>query len=139
MVTNSNMILGDISGAVALVGTVFAYHPPRQVYIDRTKKDILLELEYVGLFMYTTNISLLFLGLGWPGSGVPWNSAKVIAPIVTGGVILILTAVSDFCSISKRPLSAPRLFRNFRGYASLLIVNFASGAGPSVCTQTKTL
>ncbi|KHO00504.1 trichothecene efflux pump [Metarhizium album ARSEF 1941] len=64
VVTNSNMIVGDISGAVALVGTVFAYHPPRQVYIDRTKKDILLELDYVGLLMYTASISLLFLNLG---------------------------------------------------------------------------
>lgn len=65
--------------------------------------------------MYTASTSLLFLGLGWPGSGVPWNNAKVIALIVTGGVILILTAVSDFSGIPKKAvvcsLVVPKLER----------------------------
>ncbi|KAK3175528.1 hypothetical protein K4F52_010193 [Lecanicillium sp. MT-2017a] len=120
-------ILGDIAGIIALVGTILAYHPPRRVFSDRTKREILSELDYVGLFMYVAGMTFLLLGLGWPGSGVPWRSAKVIITIIVGGVVLILTAVWDFSGIPRRPLFAPRLFRNFRGYASLLIINCSSG------------
>ncbi|KAK5200434.1 hypothetical protein LTR72_009684 [Exophiala xenobiotica] len=120
-------ILGEIAGLIAMVGTVIFYRPPRRIFQDRTKRQVLYELDYVGIFLYTAGVTLFLLGLGWPGTQYPWRSAAVIAPLTVGGVLFLCTFVWDFSGRAARPLFPYRLFRKFREFTSLVIVMFSSG------------
>ena len=42
--------LGAMTGAIATAGCLLFYHPPRRVFRDRTKRQILRELDYAGIF-----------------------------------------------------------------------------------------
>jgi hypothetical protein len=77
-------VLGAISGFIAAVGTYFFYHPPRRIFQDRTKLQVLQELDYVGIFLYAGGVTLVLIALGWAGTQYQWNSAIVIAPLVVG-------------------------------------------------------
>lgn len=128
-------ILGDIVGVFALAGTLLFYHPPRRVFQDRTKREVLYELDYMGIFLYTAGVTLFLLGLGWAGIQHPWRSAAVIAPLVIGLVLFILTFAWDFTrGPDTRPLFPYRLFRKFREFNSLVIIMFVSGLGHIACT-----
>lgn len=128
-------ILGDIVGVFALVGTLLFYHPPRRVFQDRTKREVLYELDYMGIFLYTAGVTLFLLGLGWAGIQHPWRSAAVIAPVVIGLVLFILTFAWDFTrGPDTRPLFPYRLFRKFREFNSLIIIMFVSGLAHIACT-----
>lgn len=120
-------ILGEISGVIALVGTLIFYHPPRRIFVDRTKRQVLYELDYLGIFLYTGGMTLVLLGLGWPGIQYPWRSAAVIAPLTVGGVLFLSTFAWDFSGRAARPVFPYRLFRKFREYTSLQVLMFASG------------
>jgi hypothetical protein len=120
-------ILGEIAGLIAMVGTVIFYRPPRRIFQDRTKRQVLYELDYLGIFLYTAGVTLFLLGLGWPGTQYPWRSAAVIAPLTIGGVLFLCTFVWDFSGRAARPLFPYRLFRKFREFTSLVIVMFSSG------------
>lgn len=120
-------ILGEIAGVIALVGTIIFYRPPRRIFKDRTKRQVLYELDYLGIFLYTAGVTVFLLGLGWAGDQYPWRSAAVITPLTIGGVLFLCTFAWDFSGRPARPLFPYRLFRKFREFTSLVIVMFASG------------
>ncbi|KIW86772.1 uncharacterized protein Z519_12558 [Cladophialophora bantiana CBS 173.52] len=120
-------ILGDIVGLIAVVGTVIFYHPPRRIFQDRTKRQVLYELDYVGIFLYTAGVTVFLLGLGWPGTRYEWQSAAVIVPLTIGGVLFLCTFAWDFSGRAARPLFPYRLFRRFKEFTSLIIIMFSSG------------
>jgi hypothetical protein len=120
-------ILGDITCLIAIGGTIIFYHPPHQIFQDRTKQQVLYELDYVGFFLYVAGVTLVLLGLGWAGSQYPWNSAAVIAPLTIGGILFLCTFAWDFSGRAARPLFPYRLFKKWREYTSLLVISFAAG------------
>ncbi|RAO71388.1 uncharacterized protein BHQ10_007400 [Talaromyces amestolkiae] len=120
-------IIGEIIGLIATAGTLIFYKPPRRTFQDRTKLQVLSELDYLGIFLYAAGVTLFLLGLGWPGITYPWKSAAVIVPITLGGILFLCTFVWDFRGRVGRPLFPYRLMGRFREFTSLLIINFASG------------
>lgn len=120
-------VLGAITGVIALAGTTFFYHPPRRVFRDRTKRQVLHELDHVGIFLYTSGATLCLLGLGWGGTRYPWRSSAVIAPLVIGAVLFLGTFAWDFTGRAARPLFPYRLFKMFRGFTAILMVSFSAG------------
>jgi hypothetical protein len=120
-------IIGDITAAIAIAGTVWFYHPPRRVFRDRTKRQVIYELDYLGIFLYTAGITLILLGLGWAGAQHPWSSAAVIAPVTIGGVLFLSNFAWGFSGRASRPLVPYRLFRQFREFTSLVVIGFTSG------------
>ena len=120
-------IIGDVIALIATTGTIIFYKPPSRIFSDRTKRQVLYELDYVGIFLYAAGVTVFLLGLGWPGTRYAWNSPAVIAPITLGGLLFLSTFAWDFSGHAKRPLFPYRLFSNFRQFSSLLMINFSSG------------
>ncbi|KAI1619966.1 putative major facilitator superfamily transporter [Exophiala viscosa] len=120
-------ILGAITGVISFVGTFIFYIPPTKPLRDITRKQLLLELDYVGIALYTLGLTLFLVGLNFGGVSHPWKSAAVLVPMVLGAILFCLTFVWDFLGPVKRPLFPLRLFRNFRDYTFLLVIIFVTG------------
>jgi hypothetical protein len=66
---------------------------------------------------------LVLLGLDFGGAIFPWNSAKVIALLVVGGVMVFAFIYSE-ARVSKYPLIPMGQFKNISNVATLLVVFF---------------
>lgn len=119
--------LGIISAVISFVGTFIFYIPPSKPLADRTRTQVLRELDYIGIFLYTAGLTLFLLGLGWGGVSYPWKSAAVLVPLVLGALLFIATFFYDFSGHAKRPLFPKRLLGNVREYSILLILIFVTG------------
>ncbi|KAK2757513.1 trichothecene efflux pump [Colletotrichum kahawae] len=121
--------LGIIIEVLGLIGTAFSYHPtarPRGDY-DKTRLQQLRDVDWIGLFLFTTGLAVALIGLTWGGTpAYPWNSAGAIAPIVVGFGVLAFGFWYDF-KIAAHPMFPLKLFVMFRQYSVLLVVLFVSG------------
>ncbi|KIW21686.1 hypothetical protein PV08_02266 [Exophiala spinifera] len=120
-------ILGDITAVIAMAGTLIFYHPPSQVFQDRTKLQVLGELDYFGLFLYTAGVTLFLLGIGWATQPYAWTSAAVLAPLLIGIVLFLAAFAWSFSGRPGRPLLPLRLFKQWRAYTIIAIIGFTSG------------
>lgn len=120
-------ILGAITGVISFVGTFIFYIPPTKPLRDITRKQLLMELDYIGISLYTLGLTLFLVGLNFGGVSHPWKSAAVLVPLILGAFLFCLTFVYDFFGGPKRPLFPLRLFKKFRDYTSLLVIIFVTG------------
>ena len=97
----------------------FFYYPPTFTtkHEDErlSKWKLVGQLDYVGLFLFVAGCTLFLVGLNFGGRQYPWRSATVIAPIVTGFLLLVALFVWDFNATLRYPLLPPKLFRQWRG------------------------
>jgi hypothetical protein len=102
----------------------FAYHPPTfgtKHQLDRkTKMQLLRELDFMGLFLFSAGCILFLLGVNWGGRQHSWKTAYVIAPMVLGVLCLVALGFWEAYANLKYPLMPPRLFKNWRRYVLLL-------------------
>lgn len=117
--------------AVALIMLVSFYFPPtfktKHREDHKTKIELLKELDYVGLTLFTGACAILLMGINWGGSLHPWKSAAVIAPIVVAGVIFIILGFWEVYAPLRYPLLPPKLFRKWRDFTAILVVVFICG------------
>lgn len=73
---------------------------------------------------------MLLLGLNFGGTVFPWSSAKVIALLVTGG-LLICVFIYGEARVAKYPLMPLGLFKNLSNIASLFVCIFQGFVGDS--------
>ncbi|KAF8608521.1 MFS general substrate transporter [Ceratobasidium sp. AG-I] len=85
----------------------------------------LAEFDFLGLFLIMSGVVLLLVGFNSGES--EWNSAKTIALIVVGGVLLVLGAVNEIYT-KRSPVIPPRLFKT-RTTAILLLSGFIHTMG----------
>ncbi|KIX07652.1 uncharacterized protein Z518_02305 [Rhinocladiella mackenziei CBS 650.93] len=102
-------ILGITTGMIALVGTGIFYHPPSHPLIEISRRQLLSELDCLGIFLYSAGITVFLIGLGWGGVSYPWASA----PVLSGR--------------PKRPQFPARLLRKYREFTFLLAFIFVVG------------
>lgn len=119
--------LGIITGVISFVGTAIFYIPPTKPLADRTRMEVLKELDYIGIFLYTSGLTLFLLGLGWGGVSYSWRSAAVLVPLVIGALLFISAFFYDFSGHAKRPLFPKRLLSKVREYTILLVLIFVTG------------
>ena len=119
--------LGLITGIISFVGTAIFYNPPSKPLRETSRRQLLSELDYLGIFCYTAGLTLFLLGLGWGGISYPWKSAAVLTPLILGAFIFVLTFVWDLSGHPKRPIFPKRLFTRFREYTVLLVIIFVAG------------
>jgi MFS family permease len=104
--------------ACALVLLFFAYHPPTFGTKHRddgnTKMQLLRELDFVGLGLFSSGCILFLLGANYGGRQYPWKSAHVIAPMVIGVLCLVALGFWEAYAPLKYPLMPPRLFKKWR-------------------------
>ena len=118
-------------GTVALVGTGLFYFPPPRPRLDfeKTRWQEFKELDFIGLALYTTGLTIMLIGFSWAGSaGHAWKSASVIAPIVLGFALLCCCFAYDWLVVADEKAFFPfRLFRRVREYTVLLVIVFVVG------------
>ncbi|KAB5590111.1 MFS transporter [Ceratobasidium theobromae] len=66
------------------------------------------EFDFLGLFLLMAGVVLLLIGFN--SGETQWNSAKTIALIVVGGVLLIVGSINEIYT-SRDPIIPPRLFK----------------------------
>lgn len=86
-----NYYLNLISNAISAILFFICYHPPSysMLHEGRSIYKELRELDWVGIFLFTSGLVSLVLGISWGGGLFPWNTYHVIVPIVIGFVTLV--------------------------------------------------
>jgi hypothetical protein len=111
------------------VGVLLFYFPstrPRRDF-DKTRRQQLLELDWIGIFLYTTGLTVFLVGMSWAGTeGHAWKSVSVILPIVLGALVFFACFAYDW-TLAKKPLFPKSLFFKFREYSLILVVLFVAG------------
>ncbi|KAH8799843.1 putative efflux pump antibiotic resistance protein [Xylogone sp. PMI_703] len=110
-------------------GVLFFYFPPTRPRRDfeKTRWQQFAEMDWIGIFLYTTGLTVMLIGLGWAGSeGHPWKSASVIAPIILGALTFFASFAYDW-TIAKKPLFPLSLFVKLREFSLILVVLFVAG------------
>lgn len=96
------------------------YRPPtfehKHEADHKTKKQLLMELDYFGLLIFVLGCTFFLVGINFGGRQYPWGSPQVIACLVAGIVLLTGLGFWECFANLKYPLFPPKLFRNFRGY-----------------------
>lgn len=115
--------------SITFVGTAFFYNPvsrPRGDY-DKTRWQQFLQVDWLGLALFTSGLATCLVGLTWAGSaGHPWHGVSVLAPMLLGIAVLVCGFAYDF-TIAENPIFPLRLFKLWRGFLCICIVLFISG------------
>lgn len=103
---------------LALVLVFFFYFPPafktKHRNDGKTKRELLKELDFIGLFLFTAGCCLFLVGLSWGGTSFPWKSAGTIAPIVVGFCTLVAFVLYENYAKLTYPLLPIRLIKRGR-------------------------
>ena len=120
-----------IYATISLVGTSVLYFPPSSPQHDqkRTKWEMFKELDFIGLLLYTSGLTVMLIGFAWAGNqSHPWKSASVLAPVVIGAVTLSCSFVYDWLICDQEKAFFPsQLFRQYREFTVSLVVVFVAG------------
>lgn len=117
--------------AFALVVLFCVYYPPsfetKHKYDGKTKIQLLRELDFVGLFLFSMGCILFLLGVNWGGRQYPWASGHVIGTMVVGILCLVALGFWEVYATLAYPLMPPRLFKKWRRFSMVLVVCFVGG------------
>lgn len=80
-------------------------------------------IDWSGILTFLGFTLMILLGLDFGGVLFPWNSSKIIALLVVGGVLVFAFIYSE-ARIAKHPLIPMSLFRKRTNVATLLLVFF---------------
>ncbi|KAJ9133363.1 Fungal trichothecene efflux pump [Coniochaeta hoffmannii] len=110
-----------ITVALAIVLLFFFYHPPtfELLHERKTKRQLMKQLDYLGIFLWTAGLTLFLMGISWGGVIYPWKSAAVISSIVIGFVLLVVLFVYEAYANLTYPAIPVKFFAN-RGFISLV-------------------
>ncbi|KAK7445002.1 fungal trichothecene efflux pump [Colletotrichum acutatum] len=110
-----------IAVGLAIVLLYLFYHPPTfELLHDRkTKRELLKELDYLGIFLWTAGLTLLLMGVSWGGVMFPWDSAATISSLVLGVVLLVALFCWEAFADLKYPAIPIKFFAN-RGFMALV-------------------
>ncbi|KAL4926682.1 putative MFS multidrug transporter [Aspergillus undulatus] len=96
----------------------------------------LATIDIIGTILFLFGVGLIILGTAWGGSTYPWTSAKVLAPLIVGGVCFVfffcyeyLLEMGTFARIlpAQKPMLPYSLFKKL-DTLWLAILQFSAGA-----------
>lgn len=120
-----------VSGACA-IGTVLLVN----VKYQRSESWLaaLRRVDFIGSAIFIPSMVSLFFGLIMGGtSGYPWNSGRIIAPIVLGVAGWILFHVQQSSPFCVEPSVPPSLFQNRTSATSFILIFLASITVQAIC------
>lgn len=85
--------------------------------------DGMKAIDWLGLFTFLGCTLMILLGLDFGGVLFPWDSAKIIALLVVGGVMVFAFVYSE-AKFAKYPLIPMSLFKTKTNIATFLVVFF---------------
>ncbi len=76
---------------LAFVLLAVSYHPPsfKKLHTVKTRKELIVEIDFLGIFLFIVGVTLFLLGISWGGGKYPWKSAAVICTLVIGAVTIV--------------------------------------------------
>lgn len=112
---------------VGLIGLVFCYKPPPRHNVDgMSRLAIAKQIDYVGAFLSISGVTLFLVGLQSGGYQFPWTSAKVLAPLIIGIILIILFPVWELWG-AKNPMVPREIFQGQRVVALAYAIVFVAG------------
>lgn len=93
----------------------------------KSKLQLLAEIDYVGVFLFTAAGTLFLLGVNFGGRKYPWSHPAVIAPIVVGIFCFIILGFWETYATLKYPLLPPKLFKKVREFDMVIVICFVGG------------
>ncbi|OLN91684.1 putative MFS-type transporter C16A3.17c 3 [Colletotrichum chlorophyti] len=110
-----------IAVGLAIILLYFFYHPPtfELLHERKTKRQLLKELDYIGIFLWTAGLTLLLMGVSWGGVMYPWGSPATISTLVIGTLSLVALFCWEGFANLKYPAIPIKFFTN-RGFMSLV-------------------
>ncbi|KAF2727247.1 MFS general substrate transporter [Polyplosphaeria fusca] len=110
----------------------FFYNPPsfkeKQAEHGKTKRQLVAEFDWVGLFLFIAGCTLFIVGVNFGGSMYPWTSAPPLCMIILGLLTLVVMGFYEaYAPWLKEPLFPPRLFRAMRHFTIPMLVMAIGG------------
>lgn len=116
-----------------MAGTYVFYYPPSRPQHDyeRSRWQQFKELDFVGLFLFATGLTVFLVGMTDLGH-TTYSVTRVAVTVSLGAVIFIASFVYDFgCFPRMGPVKTPifpiKLFAMFREFTVHLLILFFSG------------
>ncbi|TGO39832.1 hypothetical protein BHYA_0047g00360 [Botrytis hyacinthi] len=82
----------------------------RPVELDEKLSANLKKLDWIGMILVVTGITIFVLPLSWAGSLFPWKSWQTLLPILLGAALLVIFVVYE--AKPKVPILPHRLFHS---------------------------
>ncbi|OQU96911.1 hypothetical protein CLAIMM_02926 [Cladophialophora immunda] len=116
-----------IWNAMATVGIAIFYFPQSQVRGQRkTVREILPKIDFVGALLSIGGLTLFLIGTTAGGYTAPWESAKVLCPLIIGIVMIIAFGAWEWKG-SSFPMVPRELFAGHRIVTMSFLVSFVAG------------
>lgn len=98
---------------IALILLAVSYFPPsfEKLHSVKSRKGLIKEIDYIGIFLWTLGVVLFLLGISWGGGQYPWKSAAVISTLVIGGVGILAFFVWEAKGNVTSPLLSLAILR----------------------------
>lgn len=125
------------AGLYALcVAVIFLlYHPPvRDLQRQLTTRQKLARLDWIGYAFFCPGLILFSFALTSSGGVYPWKSAKIIGPLVVGGVLLICFALYEWKG-TRTGMLHHDLFSRGRNFAIAEAIQLVEGVVFFCATQ----
>ncbi|KIW17953.1 hypothetical protein PV08_05148 [Exophiala spinifera] len=116
----------SISCACA-VGLHFFFYHPKEPVLPKSRLQLLKELDFIGLFLFVSSIALFVLGISLGGNPYPWDSAKVLGPLVSGVVASIGFFAWELHMPISRQFMRVQLLKDLRGFAGIVVCGAMGG------------
>ncbi|OJD11102.1 hypothetical protein ACJ73_09615 [Blastomyces percursus] len=114
-----------IAQTISLALYYFFYFP-REAALAYDKLEQTKKLDFVGIFLLLAGLVLFIVGLMTGGSPYPWQSAKVIVMVVSGGVSLVAMCVWSHFQ-GENAFFATHLFKDVWGFGMNCICSAVGG------------
>lgn len=115
---------------IGFIGVLLCYHPPPRHNVDGLSRgEILRRIDFVGAFLSISGVTLFLVGLQAGGYQFPWTSAKVLAPLIIGIILLLAFPVWELYG-PEYPIVPKEIFQGQRVVAIAYIAVFVAGACP---------
>ncbi|KAK6404295.1 hypothetical protein LTR95_018877, partial [Oleoguttula sp. CCFEE 5521] len=112
--------------AVAALIVAVLYRPPlRELQVSLTTGEKLRRLDWLGLTLLVSSLTLFSLGLSWAQNPLPWTSPAVLAPLIIGVALTGALLVYEI-RFKKDGLLHHHLFRH-RNFPISLFCVFTEG------------
>ncbi|TVY19679.1 Efflux pump FUS6 [Lachnellula arida] len=96
---------------IGIAGLIYALHLHQEISSLRSK---LARIDFLGMAVFIAATTLMLYGLTTGGTSDPWDSAKVLAPLIIGFFGLGVFFIIEW-KISKEPMVPVRIFSNRSG------------------------
>lgn len=100
--------------------------PPRELQVALSFREKIRSLDWIGYLLLTGGTIPFCLGLSWAQNPYAWRNSHVLAPLIIGGVLLILLGIYAW-KFNKTGLFHHNLFQH-RNYVISLAALAAEGS-----------